>query len=441
LRRLEQKYKDELVVIGIEAGKFTAERVTTNIRQAVLRLGIEHPVINDRYFRIWRSFGVNAWPTLVLIDPLGHYVDSHPGEITFEDFDPIIGRLVQTFEARGLINRAPLSFRPERSNEPERPLAFPAKVLADENQRLFIADTSHHRVLIVALEGDRTTGSVQAIVGKGEPGMIDGGLSSAQFNRPHGLTIEGNTLYVADTENHAIRAIDLDRREVKTIAGTGSQGRRITCRGQAARASLNSPWAVLARSGTLYVAMAGLHQLYTIDLSVGEIAPFAGNGLEDLSDGPMRDASLAQPSGLTTDGVSLYFADSESSAIRRASLCPDGHITTIVGTGLFDFGDRDGVGDEVRLQHPMGVAWHAGRLFVADTYNNKIKLIDPVVRRATTFLGTGAPGMRNGDQSLFYEPAGLTVAGDVLYIADTNNHNIRVVELRTRQTSTLRLRW
>jgi hypothetical protein len=150
-------------------------------------------------------------------------------------------------------------------------------------------------------------------------------------------------------------------------------------------------------------------------------------------------AALAQPSGITSDGTNLYVADSEISSIRSVSLNPKGQVATIVGLDLFEFGDVDGQGEMVRLQHPLGVTHHNGVLYVADTYNHKIKAIGPRLATATTFLGTGKPGLRDGEIAQFYEPGGVNVADGKLYIADTNNHAIRVADLHTKQVTTLQL--
>ena len=439
LRRLEELFPDELAVVGVHAGKFTAERVTANIRQAVLRLEVHHPVVNDRYFRVWRAYGVQAWPTVALIDPDGNYVGSQPGEITAEAFEPIIGRMAQQFRALGRLATSPLPCRLEAASEPARPLAFPGKVHASGDGRLFIADTNHNRVLVVSLSPDRTAGRVEQIVGSGRAALADGDFAAASFNHPQGLYLVGDTLYVADAENHAIRAVDLARRRVQTIAGTGRQARRLGLLGRGEAVALNSPWDLLLRDGRLYIAMAGEHQLWALDLATGEVRPYVGSGREDLVDGGPRQAALAQPTGLAGNGSRLFFADSEASATRYVDLAAGGQVRTVVGRGLFDFGDVDGVGEEVRLQHAYGLAWQEGALYVADTYNEKIKVVDPATRAARTLLGTGAAGFADGDVPQFWEPEGLAVADGRLYVADTNNHAIRVADLRGGRVTTLAL--
>lgn len=438
LRRLEEQNPTELVVIGVHSGKFWAERVTSNIRQAVLRLRVQHPVVNDRFFRTWRSYAVNAWPTVVLVDPEGYIVDIHPGELFADDYSPILDRVINEFEKRGTLDHRPMQFEPEAAAEPPRPLSFPAKVIGD-GRRLFIADTNHDRIVVVLLGDGGLSGSVEAVIGRGSPALIDGDFGRAAFNRPHGMALLGNTLYVADTENHAVRAIDLDRGRVDTVAGTGDQARGARIAGYATKVPLSSPWDLAIRGRGLYVAMAGTHQIWRLDLATSEIRPYAGTGAEEVVDGPRSTAALAQPSGLTLVDERLYFADAESSAIRSVDLPPGSEVATIVGTGLFDFGDQDGIGDEALLQHPQGLAWHGGQLYVADTYNNKIKAVDPVSRVVRTFVGSGEAGLRDGADPLFFEPGGIAASDGRLYVADTNNHVIRVLDPSNRTAATVQI--
>jgi sugar lactone lactonase YvrE len=284
-------------------------------------------------------------------------------------------------------------------------------------------------------------GSVLTVAGSGAIGKADGDFATASFHHPQGMTLDGELLYVADTKNHLIRRLDLAAHTVTTVAGTGEQARVRNVSGHGTQIALNSPWA-LERIGTqLFIAMAGPHQVWVLNLETGDLEPYAGSGREGITDGPRRVGRMAQPSGLTSDGTHLFVADSESSAIRALSLGPNGGLWTIMGQGLFEFGDEDGSDkDEVRLQHPLGIVYHDGVLYVADTYNHKIKKIDPTKATATTYLGNGKPGHKDGKDAEFYEPSGLSVAGGKLYIADTNNHAIRVADLTTAEVTTLRVR-
>lgn len=379
------------MVIGVHSAKFDTESNTENIRKAILRHNLEHPVVNDAGFAIWRRYGVRAWPTLVLVGADGKVLDTRSGEITFESYDPVIAEAIRRYDARDLIDRRALDFSREKDLEPERPLLFPSKVLADPaGGRLFVADTGHHRLLVMSLEGLDPDGDlprvrVEHVIGGGRAAFEDGSFADASFNEPRGMALDGDTLFVADTENHAIRAVSLKSGSVETIAGTGEQSRDYgKVHGSGTDAPLSSPWDLLLAGGELFIAMAGTHQIWALDPGSGRLRVHAGTGREALVDGSLLSAALNQPSGLATDGVSLYIADSEASAVRRADLNAGGAMETIAGTGLFDFGDVDGSGSDVRLQHPLGLDFWpegegtgVGTLIIADTYNNKIKVVDP----------------------------------------------------------------
>jgi len=434
LAKLEKKYANQIVVIGVHSAKFDNEKDSDNIRKAVLRYEVAHPVVNDAHMTIWNNYEVSSWPTLVLIDPDGNLVARGSGEGLYDALDVNIQRLIKEFREKKTLNEKPLHFDLARSTETAAgPLFFPGKVLADEaGKRLFIADSTHHRIVITDIDGKKI-----AVAGDGRAGADDGGFDKARFNDPQGMALDGDTLYVADRKNNLIRALDLKAKTVTTVAGTGDQGDDREYDGPALKASLNSPWDLLLHDGQLYIAMAGFHQLWKMDLAKGTIAPYAGTGVENIRDGNLASACFAQPSGLATDGKTLFVADSEVSAVRAVPLGGAGKVKTIVGEGLFDFGDVDGVGDDVRLQHALGVAYHDGKLYVADTYNSKIKVLDPEKRTSTTFSGGEAEGWLA--TPVFREPGGISYADGKLYVADTDAHRIRVVDLKTKAVSTLDL--
>jgi thiol-disulfide isomerase/thioredoxin len=458
LKKLEQAFPNELVVIGVHSAKFEGEQDSQNIREAVLRYEIEHPVVNDAQMRIWQKYGARSWPTLVLIDPAGDAVWAARGERTFEELKALIEGGLPYYREQGLLKPGA---RPELRSDALasfKPLRFPGKVLADEkSNRLFIADSNHNRIVVTTLDG-----GLQHVIGSGEIGRDDGPFDMASFNHPQGMALVDEVLYVADTENHLLRKIDLTAEQVTTVAGTGKKGSAwpageepaggrlglpITVRtryvGLPLTTAIASPWALWAHGGDLYIAMAGTHQIWKMPLDESEIGPYAGNGNEAIGDGKLLPrmpydtsyASFAQPSGLTSDGKQLFVADSEGSIIRTVPFDPVGESGSLVGpkgATLFEFGDVDGVGERVRFQHPLGVAWHDGKLCVADTYNNKIKQVDVARRSCVAIAGTGEPGRDdgNGADATFNEPSGLSIAGGQLFAADTNNHAIRVVELR-----------
>ena len=414
LKTLEQRFPEELVVVGIHSAKFANEKITDNLKRILVRYEIEHPVANDANLEIWRRYGAQAWPTRVIIDPAGNLVGTALGEGNLEGFISAIRTVIRVFDERGEINRARLPMQLERHRHDDQPLLYPGKVLADErSNRLFISDSNHNRIVVSTLEG-----KLLEVIGSGLQGDNDGIFSQARFNRPQGLALDpptslgagGGQLYVADTENNQVRVIDFDARAVHTVA-TNSK--------------LTSPWDLALRTGILIVAMAGTHQLWVIDLLSDQAYPYAGTGEEARRDGAINEAAFAQPSGLTVIGDTLYVADAESNAIRAVALPPINEVTTTAGGDLFEFGDADGRGNSVRLQHPLGLASQHGRVLIADTYNHKIKLLDPSSGTVST-LASG-----------FHEPGGLSAAGNTLYVADTNHHAIRTIDLASRKVSTL----
>ncbi len=455
LKKLEEKYPNDLVVVGVHSAKFTNEEDSKNITEAVLRYEIKHPVVNDARHAIWERFGVRSWPTAVLIDPEGKAVYGRSGEFKATEFAMLLDKAIPYYRKKGTLDETPLRFDLAAGSVKETPLRFPGKVLADQaTDRLYIADSNHNRIVITELNG-----TLVDVVGSGEIGTADGDFATASFNHPQGMALLGEVLYVADTENHMLRKIDFEKRRVATVSGVGRQAQNWPGMnpnplapadaalperfvGPPRTTELNSPWDLLIHGKDLYIAMAGPHQIWKMPLDESEIGPYAGNGREDIVDGPLLPqqpyeagfASFAQPSGLAADKQWLYVADSEGSSIRAVPFDANKRVRTVVGTAdlpagrLFAFGDQDGSGRTVRLQHPLGVAIDDGTLYVTDTYNNKIKAINLAKKSVRTITGTGTPG-RADSPAEFDEPAGISIAGKTLFVADTNNHVIRTVEL------------
>jgi DNA-binding beta-propeller fold protein YncE len=441
VKKLEADFPDTLVVVGVHSAKFSEEGNTRNIREIILRYGLDYPVINDSQFQVWNQWEVSAWPTLAVVDPAGNVVIERAGEGFYPEFNRIIASLVEEFGAKGLFDLRPLKLRLEKEGLPQTMLSFPGRVRVDaKGTRLFISDTDHNRIVVAALD----SGQVLAVIGSGKQGFEDGDDTTVEFHHPQGtaLSADGKTLYVVDTGNSSLRQVDLVTHRVTTLAGTGAQASEYPpAGGTAPGVALSSPWDLTAAGHELYIAMAGCHQIWRMDLETKRITAYAGTGAEGYDDGPLDRATLAQPSGLTIgrDGR-IYFADSEGSSIRFIDPASR-RVVTLAGAGdsLFHFGDGDGIGRHARFQHPLGVVAYAGKLYVADTYNSKIRVVDPKTGEVKTLCG-GKAGWRDGKNPLFYEPGGIDAANGTLYVADTNNHSIRAIELASGVASTFVLK-
>ncbi len=400
VRELAERFSDSLTVIGVHAGKFAGERRTARIAAAADRLGVEHAIVNDRQFRVWRDYAVTSWPTIALIDPEGYLAGVQPGEFDVDQVSEAIGAVLEAARERGSLVRGP---DPVAVDIPRggSTLRYPGRVLVD-GTRLWVADTGHGRVLECALD---------ASSGRAEVSRVHEG-----FAEPQGLVSRGDSLFVADRSDHSVWELSPHGR--RRVAGTGRLGAYRIAPGVATQADLRSPWGLAPYADGIAVAMAGTHQLWKLDPDTGRLSLLAGAGGEDLVDGPAPTALLAQPTGVAAAGDVLAFSDAESSAVRTLG---DGAVNTVVGTGLFDFGDRDGTGDEVLLQHAEDLAWHDGVLAVTDTYNDRLKRIDPLARSAS-------PWMREaGEAGALCEPAGVSSDGTTLVVADTGNHRVVLV--------------
>ena len=413
LRPLEDRFGDVLVVVGVHSPKFAHEADHRTLLDAVERYEVHHPVLDDPELVTWSQYAVRAWPTLVLVDPEGYVVHTASGEGHGEGLGRLLEELVAEHDARGTLRRAGPAYVPPPPATTQ--LRFPGGVAALPDGTLLVADTAHHG--LVVLDPDAET--VLRRIGTGERGLRDG--LDPQFAEPQGVCLlPDGTALVADTANHVLRAVDLPSGAVRTVAGTGAVWRPgDPSAGPATEVALSTPWDVCLWGGRVVVAMAGTHQLWAYDPGKGVVEVLAGTTGEGLRDGGARRAYLAQPSGLAAGADRLWFADAETSALRWYRDTPDGgEIGTAVGTGLFDFGLRDGAADEALLQHPLGVCvLPDGSVAVLDTYNDAVRRYDP----GTGTVSTLATGVR--------EPSAAVVVDGGLLVVASAAHRLQRVEV------------
>ncbi|CAM9320884.1 unnamed protein product [Chrysoparadoxa australica] len=456
LRRMEGKFGDKpFAVVGIHSAKFSNEKDSANIRQALERYGIKHPVVNDGQMSMWNSVGVSSWPSLALVGPRGNLLGIWEGEGWDDRIEEYIKESLDYFGGKGELNAKalPKEAAPTSSGTA---LRYPGKVATHLGTgKLAVSDSGHNRLLVL----DAATGNCMESIGCGQVGFQDGSFTSSSFNSPQGVAFNsaGDVLYCCDTENHAVRAVDLRSKIVSTVAGTGEQGFDYTGGKKGKDQWLSSPWDVVVHGdGDLLVAMAGLHQIWKVNPKSGLATCYSGTGRErELNAKDRINSAWAQPSGLSIGSTSsqegkakplLLVADSESSSVRSMELNGDGSTATVVGgsgqpdgTNLFAFGDKDGVGAAAKLQHPLAVlSLSNGQVMVADSYNHRIKAVNLDKREVTSVAGAGKPGMKDGagKQAAFWEPSGLALGDGVVYVSDTNNHLIRTLDVATGTVGT-----
>ena len=409
IQRLRARFRNELVVITVHSPKFTAEKKRSHVLKAINRLNINHPVVHDPDLKLWKIYGAKFWPTQVLVDTEGCILGAMTGDGKKSQLQLIIQYQLNRNSGRSESRAPSLPVHPAR--EAPSVLSFPGRVVVTPN-RLYIADSGHNRILVAS-----SAGQVLRQYGSEGPGFIDGHGSAAAFDNPQGMVLVDDFLYVADTGNHAIRRIHTRTNEVVTIAGTGKAGTTaaVDIPGTPLTVSMSSPTDVVFRNGKLYIAMTGSHQIWRLSLIANTIEVFSGSGYEDLQDGPPGSAAFSQPTGLALLQNRLYCVDAGASAVRDIDI-DTGLVKTLVGEGLFDFGDSDGAGAAARLQYPVDIAADPVHqmLWVSDTYNNKIRRVGLSSRYVSSTMC---------DRRLD-EPGGLAFHQDTLYIANTNAHEI-----------------
>ena len=441
---IQQRYSaEEVQVIGVHSPKFLAEHKREHIESVARRLNISFPIFNDFSHALWEKYQVKGWPTVMIVDKSGDICWRQAGETHRQEILDVID-----------LSHSPAGHDPTPTFSPSKktkdtPLHFPGKLhvwVPDttrsphaQDSRLYIANSSRNQILECQLtlnEQGWPECRRMRTFGQEEPGYINGAAEQARFRHPMGIQRIGKTLLVADSQNHAIRSIALDTGLVRTVAGTGVLGRGGPLGPTPTQTPLRSPLDITAIDGFVFIAMAGTNQVWIYSPKDQRIGPFIGSGSEALIDGPPQQSRLAQPSGLEQVGSLLVFADSESSSVRafdfRRKL-----VVTVIGQGLFEFGDVDDVDPEhVRLQNPQGITGNHPWIYVADTLNHKVKRVRIPNGSTETLTASGQ----------LQAPTGLELFGEYVLIADTGNHRIcalhqhshelREVPIQSKQSAT-----
>ena len=426
LETLKSKYKNnEVMIIGVHSPKYKVEKTPENVKEAIERYEIKHPVILDSEMKIWKGYNIGAWPTFVIIGPDGIIRDKIAGEISLDALDKKLSLVIKKYKKNMLRKKSIIYV--SKATKQRGILRYPGKLsIAPDGKLIAIANSNMNNIIVIDKKGE-----VIQKIGSGIKGAVDSNMIKSSFFKPQGVAwLDNNALLVADTYNHKIRLIELDSDKVTTKAGSGMQGAPLKYLEEkiALKAKLNSPWDIAIGKNTAYIAMAGSHQILAYDLD-DTVSYLAGIGYEDIEDGDFKHCSFAQPSGLSLNNDKIYVADSEASGIRDISL-KNNFVSSIVGSGLFVFGDRIGRLEETLFQHPLGVNYDDGVLFIVDTYNNSIKEINLSKKISRNIISKEEHSVCKVDDPRcdalgLFEPSDVKSDGKYLYISDTNNHLIR----------------
>ncbi len=398
LAHWQRRHPGRAQVLVVQVPRFDFERGPAAALKLLRRQGVSAPMLLDADWSAWRRFGVRAWPTVVLLDARGIEQARVAG------LDPP-GRLERALG--DLIADAGYPPQGEASGElhPEPGLAlrFPTGLAVSE-ERLYIADSGHHRIL-ECTHGGR----IVRQFGHGRADLLDGPASEAAFQRPQGLALDRHSLYVADTGNHALRRINLLTGQVDSLCGNGRPG--VLQAGpveQPRLAPLDHPIGLALAQNQLHISMAGDNRLWRYDLGERSLRWVAGSGALAQADGPVDQAAFAQPTAVAAAGHVLYVLDALGSSLRSVHL-HGGMVQTVIGQGPWAMGEGG-------LQFPQALALDpaTSTLWIADAGNGVLR---------STRIGSGELQAHALPRRLC-GAAGVAAGAGAVWVADTDAHAV-----------------
>ena len=389
IKKFEERFGSKLVVIGVHSARFVNDANSSAVKKAVLKYGINFPVVNDPQLKIWNDFKIKTWPSFALINPKGNLEKIYSGPDELEQIKIDVKKLLTKYQTK--ITREPLPILLERHNRIGNVLTFPTKIEYAANfsyksrhlPALFIANSARNSIVVTSLTGD-----IIVEIGSGKDGFIDGTFEVAAFSDPRGLLFDGANLYVADSGNNALRVINFKEETVETLVGSGVRGQVIDSISEAKDANLSSPSDLefFPNKNTIAIANAGSNQILTYNLKTRTVSALASN--------------LAQTSDLSAFGGKLYFVDALSSSLRVADQA--GEVKTLL--------EKDS-----KLQHPQGLLVDDTGAYIVDSYNHKIRKFDFASKKLRDFTSS---------KLQLDEPEGIVAVLDRFYLVDSNNNRV-----------------
>lgn len=419
LKLLQSRYGNRLAIIGVHAPRYPVEHDLEQLQQTLREYAIDFPVITDHDYSISRAYGSNTWPGYALINPVGRFIGIRKGAAPLDYLSDLINLTLDRYDKKGIVDDKPLPIAKLATPNDKEPLLFPQALLAHQD-RLYIADTGHHRILITDLNG-----KILDQIGSGVFGWQDGNYHSATMTYPVSIAKgeDKHTLYVAERYTNVVRRIDLKRRTISRVAGTNEIVATATDAGSAIKSRLNFPQGLYFLNGKLYIAMAGSRQIWQYDPKTGMLSHTAGNGQIGTRDGSFAESSFVQPHGLTSDGKLLFVIDSEGNSLRVLDFNKR-RVIKLTGGDYTHFGDHTGPAPLTLFSRPTASLYLNKKLLVADTYNHSIKVID--LKR-----GKSSPLLLVDEKGHAFDKAiqSMAIAGEKLFLLDTGNASIYAMYL------------
>ncbi|CAF0745669.1 unnamed protein product [Adineta ricciae] len=452
-----------VTIIGIHSPKYEHEKNKANVRHAMEEQSLPFNVVNDSSLSVWKHVGCQIWPTVLVFGPDAIPIFIFEGENHVQHTETFLAFALAYYKSsvRASPNiSAAIKMSPDdpaASGATSKPAKFtyPSHLCITSSGQMCISYAGSNQLILCEIDG-----KVLEVVGNGHPGMADGDISQVEFDSPRGMAEYNSCIYIADTNNHAIRVFDPNSRRVLTLIGTGRLGTDKVGGLKRSQQPIASPWDLCITESpfdhktVLLISMAGQHQIWAyafeetqwwnnLTLQKNACLAIIGSGEEgNRNDPEPMSATLAAPRGICNGIMNgqpvLFIADSNSSSIRVVTL-QNGNVSNLIGgdadpTNLSAFGDLDGSGFNAKFQYPLGVAFHypSSQLYITDTYNNKLKRVDMTTLTCSSYFVTDIDTKKQRGESnsaKFNEPQGITIFDHFMFIADKNNSHVKRIDL------------
>ncbi|MDX2082855.1 MAG: thioredoxin-like domain-containing protein [Rickettsiales bacterium] len=430
MKKLQEQFGSKITIIGVHLSKFDTDKNFSQIRKDIIRNDITFPVVNDLNSRISDNFKINSLPSLVIINPHGKLEKTYIGDAEILKAKTEIKKLVGHFKYE--LNRDPLPTALEKYNIDGNVLSFPTKIeyvsdfvyKSHHSSALFISNSGKNNIIITSLSGD-----IILKIGSGIAALQDGNFEDAAFNSPQGLIYHDEKLYVADAGNHALREIDFKNNKVTTLIGSGKKGAATKYNDEVYDAksfelAFPSDIKFFPDHENIVIANLATNQILTYNIRKETITTLAGNGLEGIKDGKYPQNALAQTSAMSVYNKKLYFLDAKTGALRFIDEAKN--VKTLIANK-----------DQKQLQYPLGLIVDDTGAYISDSLNNSIKKYDFTSGQINILSGTKKSGDNLGADTKFDRPQGIAAVLNNLYVVDSNNNRVVVLNRGSLNSSLL----